>query len=80
MRDSRTKKLTHRPGKISLRKHVNLEKGKKFSLFFLFSHVKIDPRYFLKFRFHFPQNPGPCRIPGPRANFKSQISTPGQVF
>ena len=33
------------------------------------------------FHFEFPQNPRPCRIPGPRATFKSQIPTPpGNVF
>ena len=33
------------------------------------------------FHFEFPQNPHPCRIPGPRATFKSQIPTPpGNVF
>ena len=34
------------------------------------------------FHFEFPQNPRPCRIPGPQATFKSQISTPppGNVF
>ena len=36
---------------------------------------------FLKFQFHFSQNPGPCRIPGPRATFKSQSQTPlGKFF
>ena len=32
------------------------------------------------FHFEFPQNPRPCRIPGPRATFKSQIPTPRNVF
>ena len=40
--DSRTIKLTHRPGKILLKKHVNLEKGQNFTCFlFFFSPVKI---------------------------------------
>ena len=34
----------------------------------------------LKCHFHFPQNPSSCRIPGPRATFRSQIPTPGQFF
>ena len=29
---------------------------------------------------NFPQNPGPCRIPGPQATFKSQIPTPRAIF
>ena len=37
--DGRTKKLTHRPGKNPLRKHVNLKKGQKFSLFFFCFHL-----------------------------------------
>ena len=80
--DSRTKKLTNRPGKIPLRKHVNLEKGQKFSLFFfLFSPLKnLIHAIFLKFHFNFPQNPSPCRIPGPWATFKSQIPTPRASF
>ena len=32
------------------------------------------------FHFEFPQNPRPCRIPGPRATFKSQILTPRAMF
>ena len=69
------KKLTHRPGKIPLRKHVNLEKGKKFSLFFCFTCKNLIHAIFFKFHFHFPQNPSPCRIPSPLASFKSQIPT-----
>ena len=80
--DSRTKKLTHRPRKIPLRKHVNLEKGKKFSLFHFCFHLlkNLIHAIFLKFHFNFPQNPGPCRIPGPRTTFKSQIPTPPGKF
>ena len=33
-----------------------------------------------KFDFHFSQNPGPCRIPGPQATFRSQIPTPRASF
>ena len=35
----RTEKSTHRPGKILLRKHVNLEKGKIFCLFLFCFHL-----------------------------------------
>ena len=73
------KKLIHRPGKIPLRKHVNVEKGQNSDCF-LFSPVKIDPCYFLKFHFHFPQNPDPYRIPGPGQLSKVKSRPPGQVF
>ena len=81
--DSRTKKLTHRPGKILLKKHVNLEKGQKFYLvfcffcfFFVFTCKNLIHAMFLKFQFHFLHNPGPCRIPDPRATFENQMPTP----
>ena len=80
MCDSRTKELTHRPGKILLRKHLNLEKGQKFNLFFVFTCKNLIHAIFLKFHSHFPQNPGPCRNPGPRATFKRQIPTPRENF
>ena len=77
--DSRTKKLTHRPGKILLKKHVNLEKVKNstwFLFFFVFSCKNLTHAMFLKFQFHFLHNPGPCRIPYPRATFENQVPTP----
>ena len=73
--NSRTKKLTHRPGKIRLRKRSKIQ-----LFFFVFTSKNLIHAIFFKFHFHFPQNPGPCRIPGPQATFKSQILTPGKVF
>ena len=35
---------------------------------------------FLKFHFHFPQNPGPCRIPGPGQISKVKSRPPGKFF
>ena len=43
-------------------------------------NLDFDPRYFLKFRFHFPQNPGPCRIPGHGQLSKVKSRPPGQFF
>ena len=81
MCDSRTKKLTHRPGKILLKKHVILEKGKKFHcFFFVFTCKNLIHAIFLKFQFHFPQNPGPCQIPGPGQLSNVKSLPPGQVF
>ena len=89
MCDSRTRKLTHRPGKIPFRKHVNLEKVKK-SACFLFSPVKIWSTLFFEVSLSFSTKspslsnswpPGNFQKsnPDPRATFKSQIPTPGQL-
>ena len=72
MCDSRTKKLTHRPEKIPLKKV-------KKSAWFLFLPVKIwSMLFFWSFTFIFHKNPGPCRIPGQLSKVKSR--SPGQVF
>ena len=65
------KKLTHRPGKISLRKHVNYKKDQKSKVVFVFTYKSFIHAIVLRFHFHFPQNPGCCRIPRPWATFKS---------
>ena len=67
----------------SIEKTRTPRKRLKNSACFLFSPLKIWSTLhaiFWKFHLHFPQNPGPCRIPTPRATFKSQIPTLGQVF
>ena len=83
MCDSRTKKLTHRPGKIPLTKDVKLQKKIRLVFFVVvvvFTCKNLIHAMFLKFHFHFSQNPGPCRIPDPRATFKIQIPTPPGKF
>ena len=80
MCDSRTKKLTHRPAKFPLRKHVNLEKGKKIGLF-LFSPVKIwSTLLFLRLTFIFHKILDLVEFQAPRQLQKSNPDLPGKFF
>ena len=84
MCDSRTKKLTHTPGKILLKKHVNLEKGQKIYFFFLllfFSPVKIrSTLFFCSFNFIFHIIPALVEFPAPRQLSKIKSRPPGKFF
>ena len=84
MCDIRTQKLTHRPGQILLKKHVNLEKGQKFYLFllgFLFSPVKIWSTLFFEVSISFSTKSRPLSNSRPPGNFqKSNPDPPGKLF
>ena len=59
------KKLTHRPAKIPLRKHANLEKGQKFGLFFVFTCKNLIHATFLSLTFIFHKIPVLVEFPAP---------------
>ena len=80
MCDSRTKKLTHRPAKIPLRKHVNLKTGQKFGLFFVFTYKNLIHATFLSLTFIFHKIPVLVEFPAPGQFSKVKSRPPGKFF
>ena len=82
MCDSRTKQLTHRPGKILSKKHVNFKKGKKFYLFFfVFTCKNLIHTIFFEVSISFSTNSQPLSNSCFLGNFQKSNPDPlGKFF